>query len=223
MSNKLVALLPMKAHSERIPGKNFKDFCGKPLYRWILDTLLEIDDIAQIVINTDASDVLAESGLVSSDRIVIRQRKPALVGDYVSMNLILADDIEAVSADTYLMTHNTNPLLSAQTIGSAISHFNQNSNDSLFSVTRHQTRFYRKDASPINHDPSNLVRTQDLEPWFEENSCLYLFTKASFESTNARIGETPMVFETPKVEAIDIDEPEDWDLAIALAQYLMSK
>ena len=85
--------------------------------------------------------------------------------------------------------------------------------DSLFSVNRHQTRFYRADGTPINHDPDNLIPTQDLEPWFEENSCFYLFSKGSFAATRARIGEKPILYETPKLEAIDIDEQEDWDMA----------
>src|SRR5688572_31794219 len=94
----LVALLPMKAHSARISGKNFRDFAGKPLFRWILDTLLSMPEIDLVVINTDAREILATKGLVQSDRILIRERKPELCGDDVSMNLILADDISAVPA-----------------------------------------------------------------------------------------------------------------------------
>ena len=215
----LVALLPMKAHSERVPGKNFKSFAGKPLFRWILDTLLDIPDVDKVVINTDARDVLRDHGLVDSERIVIRDRKEALRGDMVSMNLILDDDIHAVESRRYLMTHNTNPLLSASTILRAIAALDASDHDSLFTVNRFQTRFYTGAAEPINHDPQNLIRTQDLEPWFEENSCLYIFTAESFQRTRARIGENPMIFEIPKSEAMDIDTPEDWDIAEALALY----
>jgi CMP-N-acetylneuraminic acid synthetase len=80
-----------------------------------------------------------------------------------------------------------------------------------------QTRFYDENVKAINHDPDNLIPTQDLEPWFEENSCLYLFTKSSFEKTDARIGENPIMFETSKLESVDIDEAQDWQLAAALA------
>ncbi len=91
--------------------------------------------------------------------------------------------------------------------------------DSLFTVNRMQTRFYREDGSAVNHDPNVLLRTQDLEPWLEENSCLYLFTRESFARTGARIGAAPMMYETPKLESVDIDEPEDWIMAEALARY----
>ncbi len=221
----LVALLPMKAHSARVSGKNFRNFAGRPLFRWILDTLLSVEPIDRIVINTDARDILAEHGLGESDRVQIRERKPELCGDFVSMNKVLADDVAAVEARTYLMTHTTNPLLSADTLRRALADYAQalaGGHDSLFSVNRFQTRFYRADASPVNHDPNNLIRTQDLEPWYEENSNLYLFSRASFAATGARIGSRPVLFETPQLESADIDDATGWHLAeiIALSQML---
>lgn len=217
----------MKANSERVKGKNFREFCGKPLYRWILDTLLSVDTIDRIVVNTDARHLLEESGLAESERIVIRNRKPEICGDDVSMNLVIADDVSGVDADVYLMTHTTNPLLGSDTIKLALESFlrahSTGEADSLFTVNKIQTRFYREDASPVNHDPDNLLRTQDLEAWYEENSNLYIFTRQSFEKSNARIGTKPMMYETPKFESIDIDTPEDWDFAVAATQYLLNK
>lgn len=218
---KIVALLPMKANSERVKGKNFRPLAGKPLFQWILDALLSVDDVSCVVINTDAKEILMENGLVESGRVIIRQRKPELCGDFVSMNLILADDIEAVEADAYLMTHTTNPLISSETIKRALKEYENGlpKYDSLFSVNKIQTRFYRADMSPVNHNPDELVRTQDLEPWFEENSCLYMFSRESFYKTSARIGKAPQLFVTPPLESIDIDEPEDWAMAEAVAIY----
>ena len=222
---KIVALLPMKANSERVPGKNFREFVDKPLFRWILDSLLDIPEIDVVVINTDARHILTENGLSDSDRVMIRDRKPQICGDHVSMNKILADDIENVPADIYLMTHTTNPLLSSSSIREALEEYcRRNATgevDSLFTVNKIQTRFYRGNGEPINHDPKNLVRTQDLEPWYEENSNLYIFSRESFTATNARIGQRPGMFVTPKFEAMDIDEPEDWDMAVAAAQHLL--
>ena len=212
----LVALLPMKAHSQRVPGKNFREIAGKPLVRWVLDVLLSITEIERVIINTDARRQLREVGVTPSERVVIRDRPEALRGDFVSMNRVLADDVESVNADRYLMTHTTNPLLRAPSIRAALTAFESSDSDSLFSVSRVQTRFYREDGTPVNHDPTNLVRTQDLEPWFEENSCLYLFSRSSFRSTGARIGKKPLMVQTPRLESIDIDGPDDWTLAEAL-------
>jgi rhamnosyltransferase len=224
-SRTILALLPMKAHSARVSGKNFRDFCGKPLFRWVLDTLLEVNEIDRVIINTDARELLKQHGLTDTDRILVRDRPESICGDFVSMNRIIEDDLRHTEADVYLMTHTTNPLLSAATIRKALHTYNtmvsNGAADSLFSVDRIQTRFYRRDGSPVNHDPDNLVRTQDLEPWYEENSNLYLFTKESFAATQARIGRKPHLFVTPKYESIDIDEPEDWNFAVATQSALM--
>lgn len=221
---RVVALVPMKFHSERVSGKNFRDFCGKPLFRWILDTVLATPEIAEVVINTDASTRLAELGLFSDSRVKIRERRRELCGDHVSMNAIIADDIENIAADIYVMTHTTNPLLSTGTVERALSTFGEafaaGRADSLFTVDRLHSRFYDSGARPINHDPNSLIPTQELEPWFKENSNLYVFTAASFASTNARIGLRPVMLETPLLEAIDIDTPADWQLAEAIAMYL---
>jgi CMP-N-acetylneuraminic acid synthetase len=223
---KIVALLPMKANSERVRGKNFRLFNGKPLFRWILDTLLAVPEIDQVIINTDARHILAENGLVDTDRVLIRDRKPEICGDFVSMNLVLADDVANVPADIYVMTHTTNPLLSLESTKGAIELYRKGvadgSCDSVFTVNKFQTRFYRADGSAINHDPNNLIRTQDLEPWFEENSNLYVFSASSFASTNARIGKKPLMFEMGRSESVDIDDQESWFMAEAMSMYLQN-
>jgi len=216
-----VALLPMKAHSERVAGKNFRPFRGKPLYRWMLDTLLSLPEVAQVVIDTDARELLASHGTFETSDLRILDRPEELCGDHVSMNRILEHDIASVPADLYLMTHTTNPLLSAASVRGAFEALHKQREasdcDSLFSVNRFQTRFYREDGSAVNHDPADLIRTQDLEPWYEENSNLYLFTRESFAATGARIGVCPMLFETPLAESVDIDDAAGWRLASLIA------
>lgn len=213
----------MKAHSARVASKNFRQIAGKPLFRWILDTLLDVPEIDTVVINTDARAILADQGLRDGDadgRVKIRDRKPEICGDFVSMNLVLEDDIKNVESDHYFMTHTTNPLLSASTIQRMRTEYIKGVQtqevDSFFTVNRIQTRFYMADGQPINHDPNNLIRTQDLEPYFEENSVGYFFSRESFAATKARIGRRPGLFVSPALESVDIDEPADWFVAESL-------
>ena len=217
----------MKGNSQRVPGKNFKNLGGKPLFDWMLDTLLAIEVIEQIIINTDASELLDNPRLQSNQKILLRERPQELRGDAVSMNAIIASDVEWTSGDFFLMTHSTNPFIRPSTVEKALEKFDRETSsgkfDSLFSVNRFQTRFYQGDGLPINHDPNNLVQTQDLEPWFEENSCLYVFSRESFKRTGARIGEKPVLFETPKIESIDIDTTEDWEMAELVASMVKIK
>ena len=213
---KLNALLPMKGNSERVPNKNMRDFDGAPLYHAVMKSLLASKYIEQVVINTD-SDVIAEDAKKHfGERVIIIDRPESIQGGDVSMNIIIDYDLQQLEGEYFLQTHSTNPLLRAETIDHAIeSYFHKlDTYDSLFGVTKVQTRFYDKDANPVNHNPEELLRTQDLEPLYEENSNFYLFSKESFSNAGQkRIGLKPQIFEVNKLEAVDIDEPEDFKLA----------
>jgi len=213
---KLKALLPMKGTSERVPNKNMRDFDGAPLYHAIMKSLLASHYIEAVVINTDSQIIAQDAKKHFGERVIIIDRPEAIQGGDVSMNLIIDYDLQQLGGEHFLQTHSTNPLLRAETIDHAVEAYfaKLDQHDSLFGVTRVQTRFYDKDANPINHNPQELLRTQDLEPLYEENSNFYLFSKASFEaSEKKRIGLTPQIFEVNKLEAVDIDEPEDFKLA----------
>jgi len=212
---KVVALLPMKGNSERVPNKNLKDFNGKPLFHYVLQSLQNCELIDEVIINTDSDKI--EVSAAGFSKVKIHQRPDEICGDFVSMNDVIANDLQNSDGDIYLQTHSTNPLLKSKTITKAIEEFKSSDKDSLFSVTKLQTRLYWKDGKPVNHNPEELLRTQDLPPLFEENSNIFIFTKASFaKAGNKRIGLNPMMFEIDKLEAIDIDEPQDFVMAEAI-------
>jgi CMP-N-acetylneuraminic acid synthetase len=215
----IVALVPMRHHSQRVPQKNYRDIAGKPLYHHILTTLQSCPEISDIVVDTDSPVIL--QGLEKDFPHVIRIERPqTLRDDTVPMNDVLLHDISQASADLYLQTHSTNPLLSAETISRAIQSFRTDASghDSLFSVTRMQTRLWDGNVKPINHDPKILLQTQDLPPVFEENSCIYLFTADNLRERKNRMGAHPMMFEIPPQEALDIDEESDFLMAEILLQ-----
>ncbi len=211
----VVALLPMKGHSERVPGKNIRPFAGRPLFLHILRTLEQSPLISHIVINTDSEEI-AHMARSASPKVIIHERPVELHGDFVSMNKIIDNDLQRLDASFFLQTHSTNPLLKTETIDKAITLFfeQQGKYDSVFSVTRLQTRLYWPDGSPVNHNPNELLRTQDLPPVYEENSNFYIFSRDSFyRSGKRRIGRHPYMFEVPRLEALDIDEPADFIIA----------
>ncbi|MEM9741775.1 MAG: acylneuraminate cytidylyltransferase family protein [Pseudomonadota bacterium] len=217
----LTALLPMKGHSSRVPNKNFRPIAGRPLFEWILNTLIAAPFIDQVIINTDAADELRVSNLLTHAKVWLRDRPAELCGDEVSMNLIINDDLHSCDCEHFLMTHTTNPLISVATLETAATQYFAGCEanfDSLFSVNEFRSRFYTEDGEPLNHDPNNLIPTQDLTPWYEENSCYYFFSTQSFRKTGARIGRRPQMHVTPKLESCDIDEWDDWHLAERLLQ-----
>lgn len=212
----VAALVPMKHHSERVPEKNFRDFNGRPLFHWILATLQQSKLVDEIIVNTD-SDRIANGATEEFD-VTIIDRPDELCGDHVSMNQIILHDVATVDADVFLQTHCTNPLLRPETVNDAISEFLESDGDSLFSVTPLQTRLWDTDCEPINHNRDELQRTQDLDPVYEENSNIYLFTKESVERRENRIGNEPVMYPIDEKEATDIDEPVDFEFAEFLHQ-----
>ncbi len=218
-SRKVTTLVPMKAHSERVKNKNIRPFCGKPLYHHIIHTLDKTYAVDEIVINTDSDQIAAEApGL--SRKVRVHERPESIRGDFVSMNKVLAYDLEKLDVDIVMQTHSTNPLLRSETVAKALKAFVEDEeHDSLFSVNAYQSRFYDHTGKAINHNPEELLRTQDLNPVYEENSCIYVFTRESFDKKQRRIGDTPLLFPTPWIESIDIDNEYTFRLAELLAGY----
>jgi len=218
---KIVALVPMRHHSQRVKGKNYRTLAGRPLYHHILSTLELCPEIAVIVVDTD-SQVVMDGINEEFPQVQILIRPEHLRAEETPMNEVLLHDTEQVAADFYLQTHSTSPLLSAKTISSAIRKMKQNypSYDSLFSVTRRQTRYWDELGRAINHNPAILLQTQDLPPVYEENSCLYIFARETLELQRNRIGLRPLMFEIDAAEAWDIDEEIDFKIVDLLMSQL---
>ena len=217
---KIVALVPMRHHSQRVPGKNYRPLAGKPLFHHIIETLLAVPEINQIVVDTDSDEVMA--GLKEHfPSVNIINRPESLRADDVPMNEILIHDTGLFPADFYLQTHSTNPLLKPESISKAIQLLitNYPARDSLFSVTRLQTRLYDKDGNAINHNPKELIQTQDLPPVYEENSCIYMFTRENLLAKRHRISDKPLLFAIDADEAWDIDE----ELDFAICDFLLKR
>lgn len=217
---KFAALVPMRHHSQRVAGKNYRPLAGKPLFHYILSSLSACPEIDEIVVDTDSQPIIA-SLHQHFPAVRIIQRAEHLRAADIPMNEILTYDTDQVQADFYLQTHATNPLLRTETISSAISQFLQAypAYDSLFSVTRLQTRLWDQLGRAINHNPNILLQTQDLPPVFEENSCIYIFTRRILLSRRNRIGERPLIYEISSAEAWDIDE----ELDFAICDFLLSE
>lgn len=211
--SKIAALVPMRHESERVPGKNYRQFAGKPLYHHIISTLLASPLISTVVIDTDSPFIMKDAAK-RFPAVVLLERPARLRAGEIPMNDVLLNTVAQIPADLYLQTHSTNPLLRTETVNDAITRLVESEvHDSLFSVTKLQTRLWDGSGKPINHDPGVLLRTQDLPPVFEENSNVYIFTKETLEKRRNRIGERPLMYEMDPLEAWDIDDELDFLIA----------
>lgn len=220
----VVALVPMRHSSERVPGKNYRPLAGKPLYAHIVETLLAVPEINRVAVDTDSPAII--DGLKRDfPQVMILERPEHLRAGTIPMNEILLHDTAQVLADLYLQTHSTNPLLRPETLSRAIRTLRgaYPAYDSLFGVTRMQARLWDQLARPINHNPAILLRTQDLPPVYMENSCVYLFTRKTLELRRNRLGERPYMFEISQEEAWDIDEESTFKVVDILMRERMNK
>lgn len=211
---KLAALVPMRHVSERVPGKNYRILGDRPLFAHVIDTLLSCPSIDEVLIDTDSPSVVEASGQRYGNAVTILDRPIHLRGGQTPMNDVLRYDAYRVNADVFVQTHSTNPFLQRTTIERAIECYSSGGDhDTLFGVTRVQARLYWEDGRPINHDPTNLARTQDLLPVYLDNSCLYIYDRETILTTSDRLGSKPQMFEIPPIEDFDIDEETDFTLA----------
>ncbi len=217
---KIIALVPMRHHSQRVPGKNYRPLAGRPLYQHIVAALLACPELAEVVVDTD-SPVIIEGLGRDYPQVKVIERPAHLRPDEISMNEILAYDTSLFDADLYLQTHSTNPLLRPETISRAIRALTAvyPAYDSLFSVTRLQTRLWDQLGRAINHNPNILLQTQDLPPVYEENSCIYIFNRQNLLRRRNRLSERPLMFPIDAAEAWDIDE----ELDFAITEFLLTQ
>ena len=219
----LTALVFMKLESERVPRKNLRLVAEEPLFYWVFDALLRSRYVERIILNTD-SRLIADEVTARFDVVVHLRPDHLLSITSDEANKIMAHDLSLDPGEFFLQTHSTNPLLKVETLDRAVEVFFQDALpggfDSLFSVTCHKKRFFFADGQPVNHDPSHLRKTQELSPLLEENSCIYVFSRSSFErNAMNRIGRNPYLLEIPAEEALDIDTEDDLALADKLLRF----
>ncbi|NQT93879.1 MAG: acylneuraminate cytidylyltransferase family protein, partial [Lentisphaerae bacterium] len=162
-NRRVTALVPIKEESERVPGKNFRDFAGEPLFHHIIRTLDRTYAVDEVVIDTDSHRVIREAPDLSP-KVKVIERPEELRGHKVSTNRIFAYDLTQVESDVFVQTHVTNPLLQAETIAEALRLFveKEEEHDSLFGVNVYHSRFYHDDGTAINHAPDDMIPTQEL-------------------------------------------------------------
>ncbi|HAA14978.1 MAG TPA: acylneuraminate cytidylyltransferase [Cytophagales bacterium] len=216
---KVTALVPIKHESERFPNKNFQPFVDQPLYQVILRTLGTVPEIDEILVNTDSPIVM--EGAAKLPKVRVMERQPSLLGNHITMNTIIAEDLKATQAEHFLQTHCTNPLLSKETIQRSIAEYYAAlpDADSLYSVELLKKRLYDANNQAMNHRNDILLPTQDLPDVYMENSNLFLFSRNSFLTAgNSRIGRKPQPFKMHYIEGLDIDYEEDFHLAELVAR-----
>ena len=208
---KTIAIMPIKLHNERCPGKNTRMLGTKPLLQHELDSLRETGLCDSINVFCSSEDVVPY--LPAGVNFV---RRPEYL-DLPTSNFtqIFTLFMEQNDADIYVYAHATAPFISVDTMKQCIEAVQSGEYDSAFCAVKLQDYLWQE-GEPLNFDATNLPRTQDLKPIYQETSGVYVFTREVFEKYHRRVGKKPFIKEVSFKEAVDIDNPEDFDLAEAL-------
>lgn len=219
-NKKVTALVPFKGETEILNG-NLRLFNNQPLYRLLLEKLENIFAIDEIIVDTDIY-YLEEELSKTYKKVKFIKRPSSLISNDITINEIINYDInQTANGEIFIQTHVNKPLVKKETIAKALKLFVEEEDhyDSLFTVNKYQSRFYDNKKNPINHDFGHLLRTKELSPVYEENSCFYIFTHESFEKTHHRIGNKPLFFETQPIEALELENSLSYKLAEILTLY----
>lgn len=205
---KIVAVMPIKLNNERCPGKNTRILGRKPLLQYELDSLKGTELCDKIFVFCSDESVIES---LPEDVEFLRRSKEL---DLPTSNFtkIFNEFYSIIDADIYVYSHATAPFVTVNSMKQCIEAVVSGEYDSAFCAIKLQD-FLWENGTPINFDPENIPRTQDLNPIFQETSGVYVFTKEVFQKYNRRVGIKPFIKEMSFKEAIDIDTPEDFALA----------
>ena len=200
--------MPIKLHNERCPGKNTRLLGDKPLMQYELDSLIQTGLCDKITVYCSDKAVVP----FIPQGISFIQRPQFLDLPTSNFTQIFESFISQEDADIYVYAHATAPFITVETMKQCINAVKSGKYDSAFCALKLQDYLWQ-DGQPLNFDASNLPRTQDLKPIYQETSGVYVFTKEVFLNYKRRIGMKPFIKEVSFKEAVDIDNPEDFDLA----------
>jgi CMP-N-acetylneuraminic acid synthetase len=209
----------MRSGSQRVKNKNLRHLVDKPLFEFILDELSRIPEFDYVVVDSNSDEILESAGALGIQNLILSKRPEELASSTTSMVEVLKLVSEKFPADWYFQTHATSPFLTKSTISNALNQVvSDETFDSGFGVSEIQQRLWSVRGEPINHDPNVLMPTQDLEPIRIENSSFYIFRKSQLFELGTRYGKKPKLIVIPKLESIDIDDEEDFELASMIRQ-----
>ena len=216
---KIAAFVPVKLNNERAPGKNTKRFDdGTPLITHFLKTLTRVPEIDELYVFCSREEIreYLVPGVTYLKRPEYLDTKEATPQDIISSFMSM------VQADIYLVCHCTSPFVWAERISECIRKVRDEDYDSAFTGEKIQ-RLMWYHGEPLNFDAANVPRTQDLPVYYNEVSAAYVFRRETFETLRRRIGVKPYICEVSGAECVDIDYPEDFEIANAIYMKLLRK
>ncbi|WP_128896354.1 acylneuraminate cytidylyltransferase family protein [Longirhabdus pacifica] len=210
---RVVAFIPIKLNSVRLPNKNILPISDHPLCWHILNTLSKTYGIDETYVYCSDEKITE----YIPEKVKFLKRSQHLDGDLVKGFDIYDAFINEIDSDIYILAHTTSPFIKSETVESALEKMIKEGYDSAFSAQRIQTFAWYKDV-PLNYNLNDVPRTQDMDPIYIETSGFFMFEKKIFTEHRRRIGFNPYIQEVDSIEAMDIDTKEDYEFAMLISE-----
>lgn len=219
MKEKIVSFIPVKLNNQRLPGKNIKELNGRPLCDYLFKTISEITEINEKYVYCSDEAICQYIEPYKDQGLSFLKRDSYLDGNEIKGLEIIKRFVEDVEADIYVLAHVTQPFSKHETIVEGIRKVAEEGYDSAFSALKLQDYLWLN-GKPMNYDPTDIIRTQDMDPVYMETGAFFIFRREVFTKMGRRIGINPFICEVDHFEAIDIDDMNDYLFAEAAARYL---
>ena len=217
---KVVCFVPIKLKSQRLPDKMLLPLGNSLLFQHIFNTLIEVKKEVEDEVKKEVEDEVEIYCFCSDESIKnllpndvnFLKRDSKLDRDETKGIEIYNSFCSQIDADIYVLCHATSPFIKSRSIINGLNKVLYEKYDSSMSVSKIQT-FCWYDNKTLNYELTNVVRTQDIKPVYWETSAFYIYKSDILKTHNRRIGFNPYLVTTDRIESIDIDEREDYDLA----------
>lgn len=225
---KKIAIIPARGGSKRLPRKNIKNLCGRPLIEWTIDAALKSKLFDRIIVSTDSEEIREIS--IRAGAEVPYLRSPELATDTATTNDVVTDIVKwleetGVVVSTIMILQPTSPLRTENDILNAFDLMVEKKAKAIVSVCEvehpiHFCNVLEDDLSMDNFIPiTSIRRTQDLPTYYRLNGSIYLFNREYVSNINNIYSKGTFAYVMNRFNSIDIDEEIDFELA----EILLSK
>lgn len=213
-----IAVVPARGGSERIPRKNLLSIRGRPLLLHTLEQALRADAVDAVLVSTEDEEV-AEIARAAGTGVVMRPRELASAAATTESVLLHVLDhwreTEGTDPDLAILLQCTSPVRKRRDIDQAVAQLVRSDSDSLFSACPDPGLFWTLDENkptPLNYDPRNRKREQEMAPQYRENGSIYVFKPSILRTTGSRLGGRIAIYEMDPLSSFQVDSGGDAEL-----------
>lgn len=209
VDKKVIAVIPARGGSKRLPGKNIKPMLGKPLLYWVAKEATSSKYIDEVYVSTEDKKI---KGVALSFNIGLKiiDRPLELAEDKTSEELVHLHAMEKVPFDILVILHATNPLTTSEDLDQALEKMTNGKYDSMITGTLHRRFYWTRDGKPLNYNPLKRPRMQDWEGTVTENGAFYITTPKILKKYGNFLAGKIGVYEMTPEKSVDIDDENDW-------------